>query len=344
MAILVTGGAGYVGSHVCLELIREGYEIVIVDDFRNSDRSVISALADITGIRPKIYDVDIKNGNALNYIFVKEKIDTVIHLAAYKAVNESVKRPVEYYLNNVSGLLTILEVMKDRGIKNLIFSSSATVYGEPDDAPICEDHALEAKNPYGRSKIISEQILNDLYNSDPDWNIIIFRYFNPIGADASGLIGENPRTGSQNLIPKIVEVLRGETTHLSVYGYDYSTRDGTAIRDYVHISDIAKAHVKGIERIAMNKGIDTYNLGTGKGYTVLEVIEAYQSACGRSIPFDLCERREGDAMICYCDASKAERELNWKAERSLNEMCEDSWRWENGRSGNKNILWNTNRA
>ena len=328
MAILVTGGAGYIGSHVCVELIKSGYEVVIVDNLVNSEFEAIKNIRRITSEAPEFYLGNVENESLLEFIMYHHNIETVIHLAGYKSVSESVENPLKYYDNNIAGLVTLLKVMEKYNVKNLIFSSSATVYGATNDMPLRETQPLKAISPYGSTKLISEQILLDLFYSDNDWNIIIFRYFNPVGADASGMLGENPKGEAQNLMPKIGKVAIGEEPCLFVYGFDYQTKDGTAVRDYIHITDIAKAHIKGIERLLKGKGLETYNLGTGKGHTVLEVIKAYERACGHSIPYRMAERRNGDVAVCYCDASKAERELGWKAEKSLDEMCEDSWRWE----------------
>ena len=328
MAILVTGGAGYIGSHTCIELIEAGYEVVIVDNLCNSCELAIKRVEEITGKKVRFYAVDIADKERMNEIFEKESIQSVIHFAGLKAVGESVEKPLQYYSNNITGTLVLLEVMSDHNVKDIVFSSSATVYGNPKTVPIKEDFSLSATNPYGRTKLMIEEILQDLYVSDKEWNIILLRYFNPIGAHKSGLLGEDPKGIPNNLLPYIAQVAVGKLEALGVFGDDYDTVDGTGVRDYIHVVDLAKGHVKAIGRLEDKAGVSIYNLGTGNGYSVLQVLHAFEKACGKELKYVIKPRRAGDIATCYADPSKAKEELGWEATRSIDEMCEDSWRWQ----------------
>lgn len=329
MAILVTGGAGYIGSHTCVELLNEGYEVVVVDNLCNSSEKSLERVEQITGKKVTFYQVDILDKEALTEVFEKERIDSVIHFAGLKAVGESVGKPLEYYHNNITGTLILCDVMREHGCKNIVFSSSATVYGDPAFIPITEECPKgKCTNPYGQTKSMLEQILTDLNVADPQWNVILLRYFNPIGAHKSGLIGEDPKGIPNNLVPYIAQVAVGRLDHLNVFGNDYDTHDGTGVRDYIHVVDLAIGHVRAIEKLKDKEGVLIYNLGTGKGYSVLDVVKAYEKACGKEIKYQIQERRPGDIATCYSEASKAEKELHWKAERGIEEMCEDSWRWQ----------------
>lgn len=329
MAILVTGGAGFIGSHTVVELQNAGYDVVVVDNLVNSSRKSLDRVEKITGKKATFYEADINDAAALNEIFEKERIDSVIHFAGLKAVGESVAKPLEYYMNNISGSLTLFDVMRKHGVKNIIFSSSATVYGDPAFVPITEECPKgEITNPYGKTKGMLEEILTDIQKADPEWNVILLRYFNPIGAHESGTIGENPNGVPNNLMPYITQVAVGKLKELGVFGNDYDTHDGTGVRDYIHVVDLALGHVKAIEKLADNPGIAIYNLGTGNGYSVLDIVKNFEAATGIHIPYVIKARRPGDIATCYCDASKAERELHWKAERDLKTMCADSWRWQ----------------
>jgi len=348
MSILVAGGAGYIGSHTCVELLNAGYDVVIVDNLSNSKEIVIDRIRQLTGCeigsddedRVRFYHADIRDGSMLNNIFEEELmigaddvggIDAVINFAGAKAVGESVQRPLDYYENNVGGAIALAKSMKRNGVKNLIFSSSATVYGMPETMPITEDFPVGGiTNPYGQTKMMIEQILMDMQNADPSMSVMLLRYFNPIGAHESGLIGEDPKGVPNNLLPYVAQVAVGKMDHVRVFGGDYPTTDGTGIRDYIHVTDIAKAHVKALQAMvgAAGRGLKIYNLGTGRGSSVLEVIDAYSKACGRELPYKIYDRRSGDVAISYCDASKAYEELGWKAEKSLEDMCADSWRWQ----------------
>lgn len=328
MAILVTGGAGFIGSHTCVELINAGYEVVIVDNLYNASEVVLERIEKITGTRPKFYKADILDREALNQVFDQEKIDSVIHFAGYKAVGESVRKPIEYYYNNVTGTLVLCDVMRDHGVKKIVFSSSATVYGE-NKIPFIETmNLLPTTNPYGETKVMSERILTDIAHIENDWSVALLRYFNPIGAHESGLIGEDPKGIPNNLVPYIAQVAVGKLKCLGVFGNDYNTPDGTGVRDYIHVVDLAKGHVKALKKIEENSGVSIYNLGTGNGYSVLDVVKAYEKACGKEIPYEIKPRRAGDIATCYCDASKAKRELGWEAEYGIERMCADSWRWQ----------------
>lgn len=328
MAILVAGGAGYIGSHTCVELLQAGYEVVVADNLSNSCEEALRRVEQIAKKKIKFYKIDILDKAALREVFAQEKIEAVINFAGLKAVGESVEKPLLYYQNNVAGMLTLCLTMQEYGVKQIIFSSSATVYGEPESMPITEDCPRgHITNPYGQTKAMLEQILMDLYQSDPEWNVMLLRYFNPIGAHESGLIGEDPKGIPNNLVPYIAQVAVGRLPYLNIFGNDYDTHDGTGVRDYIHVVDLAKGHVKALQK--MRTGVDIYNLGTGKGYSVLEVLHAYEKACGRELPYRIQPRRSGDIATCYCDAAKAEEELGWKAEKTLEDMCMDSWRWQN---------------
>ena len=329
MAILVTGGAGYIGSHTCVELLKEGYSVVVVDNLCNSSREAVERVQEITGKPVTFYEADLLDREAMNRIFEKESIDSVIHFAGLKAVGESVQKPLEYYYNNVTGTLILCDVMRNHGVKNIVFSSSATVYGNPAFVPITEDCPKgEITNPYGQTKSMLEQILTDLHRADPEWNVILLRYFNPIGAHESGRIGEDPKGIPNNLVPYIAQVAVGKLACLGVFGDDYDTPDGTGVRDYIHVVDLAVGHVKAVRKLADKEGVSIYNLGTGKGYSVLQVVKAYEKACGKAIPYEIKPRRAGDIATCYADPSKAKRELGWEAKRGIEEMCADSWRWQ----------------
>ena len=329
MTILVTGGAGFIGSHTCVELLNAGYEVVVVDNLYNASEKALERVEQITGKSLKFYKVDLLDAPALTKVFDEEKIDAVIHFAGLKAVGESVAKPLEYYHNNITGTLILCDVMRKHGVKNIIFSSSATVYGDPAFIPITEECPKgKITNPYGQTKGMLEQILTDLHVADQEWNVILLRYFNPIGAHKSGLIGENPKGIPNNLLPYVAQVAVGKLKCLGVFGNDYDTPDGTGVRDYIHVVDLAIGHVKAIDKLKDKEGVSIYNLGTGVGYSVLQVVAAFEKACGKKIPYEIKPRRAGDIATCYSDASKAKRELGWVAERGLDEMCEDAWRWQ----------------
>ncbi|MDD6435963.1 MAG: UDP-glucose 4-epimerase GalE [Clostridiales bacterium] len=329
MAVLVTGGAGYIGSHTCVELIKAGYEVVIADNLCNSKAEVVNRIEKITGTRPSFYQVDLLDEDALNEVFDRENIDSVIHFAGLKAVGESVAKPLEYYHNNITGTLILCDVMRRHNVKSIVFSSSATVYGDPAFVPITEECPTgKITNPYGQTKFMLEQILTDLHVSDPEWKVILLRYFNPIGAHSSGQIGEDPRGIPNNLLPYIAQVAIGKRPCLGVFGDDYPTPDGTGVRDYIHVVDLAKGHVRAIAKLSDMEGVKIYNLGTGKGYSVLEVLHAFEKACGHKLPYEIKPRRAGDIAECYADSSLALRELGWKAELGIEEMCADSWNWQ----------------
>lgn len=327
MKILVTGGLGYIGSHTCVELLEEGYEVVVLDNLSNSKEEVKDKIKAITGKDIKFYLGDMIDESLLDKIFAKEKIDAVIDFAAYKAVGESVQKPVEYYTNNISTVLVLLKEMKKHNVKKLVFSSSATVYGNPEHVPIKEtDKTGGTTNPYGTSKLFVEQILKDLYKSDNDWDIAILRYFNPVGSHETGLIGEEPKGVPNNLMPYIVRVAAGELAQLSVFGNDYDTPDGTGVRDYIHVVDLSKGHLKALDKLDREgKGLFIYNLGTGKGYSVLDMIKAFEESTGQEVNYKIVGRREGDIATCYADPTKAKNELGWETEKSLRDMCRDSW-------------------
>ncbi len=329
MAVLVTGGAGYIGSHTCVELMNAGIDVVIVDNFYNCKKSSIDRIKALVGRDFPYYECDIRDREGLDKIFKKEKIDSVIHFAGLKAVGESVQKPLEYFDNNITGTLVLLDVMRKNGCKKIVFSSSATVYGTKNISPLTEDMEIGGvTNPYGRTKYMIECILQDLYVSDKDWSICLLRYFNPIGAHKSGTMGEAPNGIPNNLMPYITQVAIGKRDHLSVFGNDYDTPDGTCVRDYIHVVDLALGHVKAVQKVEGEKGIFIYNLGTGKGYSVLDVVNAFKKASGVDIKYEIVGRRAGDLATCYSDPSKAYKELGWKAERDIEEMCEDSWRWQ----------------
>ncbi len=328
MSVLVTGGAGYIGSHTCVELLQAGYDVVIADNLSNSKEESVTRVQEITGRLLKFYKTDLLDKQELNKIFGAEPIDAVVHFAGLKAVGESVDIPLKYYNNNITGTLTLCEVMKNHNVHNLVFSSSATVYGDPDKVPITEDFPLSATNPYGRSKLMIEEILCDLYVSDSAWNIAILRYFNPVGAHSSGRIGEDPNGIPNNLVPYITQVAVGKLKKLRVFGNDYNTSDGTGVRDYIHVVDLSLGHLKALEKLQTNPGVVTYNLGTGKGYSVLEMVKAFSRTTGKEIPYTVVKRRPGDIAVCFADPSKAKRELGWVSEKSLEDMCIDAWRWQ----------------
>ena len=330
MSILVTGGTGYIGSHTVVELQNAGFEAVIVDNLSNSKPLVLDRIEAITGKRPGFYNADIRDKEALAKIFKENPdIEAVIHFAGLKAVGESVAKPLEYYDNNIHGTLSLLEAMRDAGVKNIVFSSSATVYGDPAFVPITEECPKgTCTNPYGWTKSMLEQILSDLTVPDKEWNVILLRYFNPIGAHKSGTMGEDPSGIPNNLMPYITQVAVGKRDHLNVFGNDYDTHDGTGVRDYIHVVDLAIGHVKALNKIREKCGLKIYNLGTGHGYSVLDIVKAFEKASGVKIPYEITARRPGDIATCYADASKAKAELGWEAQYGIEEMCEDSWRWQ----------------
>ena len=352
MKILVAGGAGYIGSHTCVELISSGYEIVVVDNLANSKKTSIKRVEELTGQSVTFYEADILDRVALNDIFAREQVDAVINFAGLKAVGESVEKPLAYYRNNVAGALTLLEVAAEHGVKNHMFSSSATVYGEPAFVPITEECPVGGtSNPYGQTKLVIERMMMDLYDSDPEFNIVLLRYFNPVGAHESGRIGEDPKGIPNNLMPYISQVAIGKRPHLNVFGNDYPTSDGTGVRDYIHVVDLARGHVAALQKFACGQseagaggvagaemasmveeeapgGLHIYNLGTGRGYSVLEMLHAFEKACGKELAYEIAPRRDGDIAECYCDPTKAFEELGWKAEKTLEDMCADAWRWQ----------------
>ncbi len=328
MKILVTGGAGYIGSHTCVELLNAGHEVVVVDDYSNSSVESINRVKKITGKEIELHEVNLLDTKALSTVFDSNDIDAVIHFAAFKAVGESVSKPIEYYTNNLSGTLSLLNVMRDHNVKNIIFSSSATVYGSPKSNPIREDFERTFTNPYGATKLMTEDILRDVHTADNAWNIVNLRYFNPIGAHESGLIGEDPAGIPNNLVPYIAQVAVGIREELAVFGDDYDTPDGTGVRDYIHVVDLALGHVAALKNISEKAGYADYNLGTGQGYSVLDVVKAYEAASGQAVPYKVHDRRPGDIATCYADSTKAKEELGWTAQRDLNEMCVDSWNWQ----------------
>lgn len=325
MSILVTGGTGYIGSHTCVELLNAGYDIVVLDNFSNSKPEVLDKIKQITGQNFRFYEADILDQPALQKIFTENQFEAVIHFAGLKAVGESVQIPLRYYHNNVTGSIILLETMTEHQVKRLVFSSSATVYGSPNVLPITEDHPLSATNPYGSTKLTIENILRDVYTSDPDWSIALLRYFNPIGAHKSGLIGEDPQGIPNNLMPYLTKVAAGQLECLSVYGNDYPTSDGTGVRDYIHVVDLSLGHIKALEKIMQVSGVEAYNLGTGQGYSVLEVINTFEMVTGQKVNYRIAPRRPGDIAACYADPGKAKRELNWEARYDLEDMCTDAW-------------------
>ena len=329
MRILVTGGAGYIGSHTCVELLNAGYEVTVVDNLYNSSEKALDRVQEITGKTLKFYEADILDREAMNKIFDENTFDAVIHFAGLKAVGESVAKPIEYYENNIGGTLVLTDVMRKHGCKNIIFSSSATVYGDPAMIPITEECPKgTCTNPYGWTKSMLEQILTDIHTSDPEWNVVLLRYFNPIGAHKSGMIGEDPKGIPNNLLPYVAQVAIGKLECLGVFGDDYDTPDGTGVRDYIHVVDLAVGHVKAVEKLADKEGVSIYNLGTGHGYSVLQVVHAFEKACGHPIKYAIKDRRPGDIAMCYCDPAKAKKELGWEAQYGIEEMCADSWRWQ----------------
>ncbi len=329
MSVLVTGGAGFIGSHTCVELIESGYDVIVADNLYNSKALVIDRIEKIAGKRPKFYEIDVCDREALNDLFDKESIDAVIHFAGYKAVGESTRKPIEYYYNNLVSTLVLTDVMRNHGCKKIVFSSSATVYGDPAFIPITEECPKGiTTNPYGETKSMQERILTDLWKSDNEWKVMLLRYFNPIGAHESGLIGEDPKGIPNNLLPYVAKVAGGKLEMVHVFGNDYDTRDGTGVRDYIHVVDLAKGHVKAIEGMEKLDGVNIFNLGTGTGYSVLDIIKAFSQACGKEIPYVIDPRRPGDIATCYSDPSKAYDVLGWKAEKNLEDMCRDAWRWQ----------------
>lgn len=329
MKILLPGGAGYIGSHTAVELLNAGKEIVIIDNFSNSKKEVLDKIRKITGKDFKFYEMDYLDKEKLDKVFEENEIDAVLNFAGYKAVGESIQKPIEYYKNNISGCLELLETMKKHGVKKFIFSSSATVYGDPETIPITEECKTGGTtNPYGTSKLFIEQILKDVYKSDNTWDICILRYFNPVGAHESGLIGEEPQGIPNNLMPYVARVAAGQLKELSVYGNDYDTKDGTGVRDYIHVVDLAKGHVAALKKLDKeNKGLFIYNLGTGKGYSVLDMVKGFEKATGKKVPYKIAPRRAGDIATCYADPKKAKEELGWEAKKDINDMCKDSWEY-----------------
>jgi len=328
MKILVTGGAGYIGSHTIVELLNEDHEVIVVDNLSNSKEESLKRVRHITGKDLEFFKVDLLDNQSLCGILKSNPVDAVIHFAGLKAVGESVVKPLEYYRNNVNGTLSLLEAMRENNVKKIVFSSSATVYGDPIKMPITEDFPLSATNPYGRSKLIIEEMLMDLYKSDESWDIILLRYFNPVGAHSSGMIGEDPNGIPNNLLPYISQVAVGKLECLPVFGNDYPTQDGTGIRDYIHVVDLALGHTKALEKIKSKTSAKVYNLGTGRGYSVLEMVGAFKKASGKDIPFKITDRRPGDIAECFADPTLAKNELNWVAEKGINEMCADTWKWQ----------------
>ncbi len=328
MKILVTGGAGYIGSHTCVELLESGYEIAVLDNLVNSSEKSLDRIKEITGKEFNFYKCDLLDYEATDKVFSSEKFDGVIHFAGLKAVGESVAKPLEYYHNNITGTLNLLKIMEQHEVYNIVFSSSATVYGSPKSLPIKEDFPLSTTNPYGSTKLMIEGILQDLFVANNKFSITILRYFNPIGAHVSGKIGEDPKGIPNNLMPYIQQVAIGKLPQLSVFGNEYPTKDGTGVRDYIHVVDLSVAHVKSVEKKSGNPGVHIYNVGTGNGYSVLEMVKAFEKASGKPVPYKICPNRPGDIAACYADASKAETELDWKAVRNLDDMCRDGWNWQ----------------
>lgn len=328
MSILVTGGAGYIGSHTVLELLQAGYEVVVIDNLCNSKEASLERVRELANKSFKFYPIDLINKEEVEKVFEENDIEAVIHFAGLKAVGESVKMPMKYYYNNLVSTMVLCEVMKAYKVTKLVFSSSATVYGKPKEVPIAEDSPLHTTNPYGRTKLMIEDILRDLCVADSSWSILLLRYFNPIGAHESGQIGEDPNGIPNNLVPYITQVAVGKQKQLKVFGDDYDTLDGTGVRDYIHVVDLAKGHVKSLERLMRMKGVETYNLGTGKGYSVLQVVQAFEKVTGKKIPYEIQARREGDIATCFADPTKAYEVLEWQAEYNLEKMCEDAWKWQ----------------
>ncbi len=328
MKILVTGGAGYIGSHTCLELLQAGFEVIVVDNLSNSKKESLKRVQELTGKTLSFHKVDLLDKKALSAVFDKYSFDAVVHFAGLKAVGESVVIPLRYYHNNVTGTIILCEVMKEHNVKNIVFSSSATIYGDPHKVPITEDFPLSPANPYGSTKLMIETILKDLYHSDKYWNVALLRYFNPVGAHPSGRIGEDPNGIPNNLMPYISQVAVGKLAKLSVFGNDYPTPDGTGIRDYIHVVDLAKGHLIALDKLKTDPGLIIYNLGTGQGYSVFEMIAAFEKASGKKIPYEVVGRRSGDIATCYADPTKAQKELGWSAKRNIDDMCADTWRWQ----------------
>lgn len=328
MKILLTGGTGYIGSHTCVELLNNNYEVIIVDNLCNSQKTVIDKIEKISGKKVVFYQTDLLDFKSLNNVFSEHNIDAVIHFAGLKAVNDSINQPLNYYHNNITGTIHLCQLMERYKINKIIFSSSATVYGNPATLPIKEDFPLNPTNPYGRTKLFIEHLLQDLYLSNPSWNITLLRYFNPIGAHPSGLIGENPQGTPNNLFPYLTQVASGKLPYLNIFGNDYPTPDGTAIRDYIHVMDLANGHLKALEKSFQSSGINIYNLGTGHGYSVKEVINAFEKSTGQQIPYQIAPRRPGDIPISFADPSKANNQLNWQAQRTLENMCQDGYKWQ----------------
>lgn len=328
MKILVTGGAGYIGSHTCIELLNEGHEVVVVDNLSNSKEESLRRVQELTGKSLSFHKVDLRDKAALNAVFKDAAIDSVVHFAGLKAVGESVSIPLSYYDNNITGTLVLCEVMAANGVKNIVFSSSATVYGDPETVPITEDFPLSATNPYGRSKLFVEDILSDIHVSDNSWNVALLRYFNPVGAHVSGRIGEDPNDIPNNLMPYVSQVAIGKLESLSVFGDDYPTPDGTGVRDYIHVVDLALGHVKALEKLTTNPGVVIYNLGTGNGYSVLDMVKAFEKASGKTVAYKIVARRSGDIAVCYANPAKAKQDIGWEATRGIEEMCNDAWRWQ----------------
>lgn len=328
MKILVTGGAGYIGSHTCIELLHDGYEVVVIDNLCNSSEESLRRVQSITGKALSFYQADLLNPGQIDKVFNEHRIDGVIHFAGLKAVGESVDIPLQYFHNNITGTLHLLECMNTHGIKHIVFSSSATVYGDPASLPIQEDFPLSATNPYGRTKLMIEEILQDLYVSDQTWNIALLRYFNPVGAHHSGQIGEDPNGIPNNLVPYISKVAIGSLEQLNVFGDDYDTPDGTGVRDYIHVVDLAKGHTKTLEKLLSNPGVVIYNLGTGNGFSVLEMVKGFEKASRQTVAYRIVDRRSGDIAACWADPSKAKKELGWEAKKTMDDMCRDTWRWQ----------------
>ncbi|MGF9937098.1 UDP-glucose 4-epimerase GalE [Bacillus anthracis] len=334
MAILITGGAGYIGSHTCVELLNNNYKIIVVDNLSNSSIESLNRVKEITGKQFEFYKENVLNREKMNEIFLENNIEAVIHFAGFKAVGESTTIPLAYYYNNIISAIVLCDVMQKHNVKNFIFSSSATVYGIPKTSPITEEFPLSVTNPYGQTKLMIEQIMRDVAKADDEWSIALLRYFNPFGAHQSGRIGEDPNGIPNNLMPYVTQVAVGKLKELNIFGNDYPTKDGTGVRDYIHVVDLAKGHVKALEKVLKTKGVEAYNLGTGKGYSVLEMVNAFEKVSGKKIPYKVIGRRPGDVAICFADVSKAKRELGWEAEYGLEEMCVDSWRWQvNNKNG-----------
>lgn len=328
MKILVTGGAGYIGSHTCIELLNADYDVIVLDNLCNSSKEALKRVEELTNKSVEFYETDLLNKTDIAHIFSEHKIDAVIHFAGLKAVGESVSIPLRYFQNNITGTLNLLEVMNDFNVKNIVFSSSATVYGDPASLPITETFPLSVTNPYGRTKLMIEQILQDLYISDNAWNIALLRYFNPVGAHKSGRIGEDPFDIPNNLVPYITQVAIGTLKELQVFGNDYDTPDGTGVRDYIHVVDLALGHIKTLPKLFTNPGVVIYNLGTGKGYSVLDMVKGFEKASNKKIAYKIVDRRPGDIAACWADPAKAKKELGWEAQKALEDMCNDSWNWQ----------------